>query len=226
MPRSNAGHFAQTLMLDPNGVHNYITSHPFAFGDTNDINHLILAEDRVYRDLFLQLLMGPVHLVSYSATIQLDLHNMSFLLTQGQEFHLHGADVFLHCREVFFQLFLALFILPFLAVLFSIETPLALIADVLCKYGFQTPQSTRCLHISHYSHHYYGQGLLCCHDWSLTESCSMDLSKRMGHPSLVTQKSREMDWFTGVILGPGLDFPSVAPATLMRQEPKVAMPGS
>lgn len=57
-------------------------------GDANDVDHLVLGEDRVDGDGLLQLLAGPVHLFRDGAAIQLHLHQMRLLLPDGQQTHL------------------------------------------------------------------------------------------------------------------------------------------
>jgi hypothetical protein len=63
----------------PTSDHTLIT---FTFGHTNDVNHLILLEDSINRDLFLKKFIAVVHLVSNGTTIDLNLHQVSLLLLQ------------------------------------------------------------------------------------------------------------------------------------------------
>lgn len=57
-------------------------------GDADDVDHLVLGEDRVDGDGLLQLLAGPVHLVSDGAAVELHLHQVRLLLPDGQQTHL------------------------------------------------------------------------------------------------------------------------------------------
>lgn len=57
-------------------------------GDPDDVDHLVLGEDRVDGDGLLQLLAGPVHLVGDGAAVELHLHQVRLLLPDGQQAHL------------------------------------------------------------------------------------------------------------------------------------------
>lgn len=59
-----------------------------ALGHTDDVDHLVLGEDRVDGDGLLQLLTSPVHLVSDGAAVELHLHQVRLLLPDGQQTHL------------------------------------------------------------------------------------------------------------------------------------------
>lgn len=57
-------------------------------GDTNAVNHLISREDISNRDRLLKVLTSPLYFVFNSTTIELDFHDVSFLLSVPQELHL------------------------------------------------------------------------------------------------------------------------------------------
>lgn len=65
-----------------------ITLKSFSLGDTNNVNHLILSEDRRDWNSLLQVLTGPVNLLTNSASVHLNFHHMGFLLTLTEKFHL------------------------------------------------------------------------------------------------------------------------------------------
>lgn len=60
----------------------------FALGDTNNINGFISSEDIVNWHSLLQVLTGPVYLLADGTTINLDLHNVGFLLPLSHQLHL------------------------------------------------------------------------------------------------------------------------------------------
>uniref|UniRef100_A0A3P8WZN3 Uncharacterized protein n=1 Tax=Cynoglossus semilaevis TaxID=244447 RepID=A0A3P8WZN3_CYNSE len=190
MPGTNAGNLTQTTMgltREFLGVfnskfqkQNLLTLVSMTLCDTNHINHLVLREDGIDRNSLLQLLTSPVHLVRNGATIQLHLHQVSPLLTQGKETTYlrvgNDADdlaVLLHCSKVFLKLLLSIIILPFLAVLGEslllglhpralpvfVEATLAFITDVLGKDGLERAQATGSVDVSHNSNYDHGRSL-------------------------------------------------------------------
>lgn len=60
----------------------------------------------------------------------------------------------------------------------------------------------------------------------LTEPGPVHLPHGVRHARFVAQESRQVHWFAGIILRPGLHLPSVAPAPLVGKEAQVAVPGS
>ncbi len=52
-------------------------------GDTDDVNDLILGEHSGNWDLLLKMFPGKVDLVGDASTVQLDLHDVSFLLSKN-----------------------------------------------------------------------------------------------------------------------------------------------
>ena len=49
-------------------------------GNADDVDHLILREHLLYRQSLLEVLARPVDLLTDRTTVQLNLHDMSFLL--------------------------------------------------------------------------------------------------------------------------------------------------
>uniref|UniRef100_A0A8C5GEM5 Uncharacterized protein n=1 Tax=Gouania willdenowi TaxID=441366 RepID=A0A8C5GEM5_GOUWI len=174
------------------------TFETMTFGDTNDINHLILEEDSRYRHGLLQMLFGPLH-----------LYNMSLLLLYRQETHLETQfnvnvmqRLFLHYLEILVQLFFSCLVLPSLAV-FGEGLLLALVPEPHENTLFVKSASTSCYIKLH------------------TESCAVHLPQDVSHASLVSQETREVDGQAGVIFGPGADLPSVLLTAFSGQEAHV-----
>lgn len=61
-------------------------------GDTEDIDHLVLREDRGNRDGLLEELLGPSDLVRDRATVDLDLNEVSLLLAETDELRLSVSE--------------------------------------------------------------------------------------------------------------------------------------
>ena len=84
MPGSNTGHLPQTLVSLPGQLLGVPPAghalEPVALGHSDDVHHLVLGEHRGYRDLLLEMVSGKVDLVSDGATVELNLHDVSFLL--------------------------------------------------------------------------------------------------------------------------------------------------
>lgn len=93
----------------------------FTLGNTNAVNHLILSKHRVNRDGLLQMFPCPFNFVFNGSTIDLDLHDVSFLLTLLQQLHLSVSNnpyytaVTDHFLEVLLNGLASKLILPFLA---------------------------------------------------------------------------------------------------------------
>uniref|UniRef100_A0A4W3IEB4 Uncharacterized protein n=1 Tax=Callorhinchus milii TaxID=7868 RepID=A0A4W3IEB4_CALMI len=246
MPGTDTGHLPQALMCLSGqllGVSRGLTLEAMALRDSDDVDHLVLAEHGVHRHLLLQLLSGPVDLLSDGASINLDLHNVRLLLTQGQKCYLcvgeHADDlaVFLHAGKVFLQLLLALLVLPFLTVLGEVlvETPLALVTDVLGEDSFEGAEAAGGLHVAHEPNdHHRGRlnnchrlhHLLLVHLCEETRTRSVDLTNNVGHSRLVSQERRQVDGLAGVILGEALDLAPVPAASLAGQEAQGSVTGS
>uniref|UniRef100_A0A3P8QW47 Uncharacterized protein n=1 Tax=Astatotilapia calliptera TaxID=8154 RepID=A0A3P8QW47_ASTCA len=230
MPGTDTGHL--TLK--------YLTLVSVTLSDTNDVDHLVLGENFVDNHSLLQLLTGPVHLIRDGASVHLHLHEMSFLLPQGQEqTNLCVANdtddlaVFFHGCKVFLQLLLALLILPFLAVFSEslllglvpeilVEATLALITHVLSEDCLEGAQTTRCVDVTHNTNHDHGRSLHnghCLNHFLLVHlSRSVHLPDDVSHAGLVAQEGSQVNGFAGVILGEALDLTAVTTTPLAGQK--------
>uniref|UniRef100_A0A4W4EKZ2 Uncharacterized protein n=1 Tax=Electrophorus electricus TaxID=8005 RepID=A0A4W4EKZ2_ELEEL len=241
MPGTDAGHLAQTTVSLARKFLCVPAAHPttaltlvtVTLSDANDIYHLVLVEHIVDGNGLLQLLTGPVHLLSNRAAIELDLH---------QDTHLGVCDdaddlaVLLHGSKVLLQLLLALIILPLLAVLGEgllfgldlpvlVEAPPAFVANVLSEYGLKGTQATGGLDIAHNTHHHHGGSL---HNYThgrlefifilLTGSWSINLANNMGHARLVSEEGREVNRLAGIVLREALHLAAMTAASLTGQK--------
>lgn len=98
-----------------------LTLESFALGDADAVDHFILGEDILDRDLLLKMLTGKVNLVGNGATIELDLNDVGLLLSAPEKLLLSVADdsddltILLHLGKILLNLLLAKVILPLLA---------------------------------------------------------------------------------------------------------------
>lgn len=71
-----------------------------AFGDPDDVDHLILGEDSRDWHSLLQMLLRPVHFVRDPSPVQLHLHDVGLFLTYGKQSHLEmEKHVKLHLKD-------------------------------------------------------------------------------------------------------------------------------
>jgi len=229
MPGTNTGNLTQTLvglagqlLAVPTGSDTLAT---VTLGGTDHVNHFILGKHIGDRDLLLKVLEGPVNLLWYSATIDLNLHDIGLLLPLSQHFLLSvdnnsdGGAVALHASNVTPDGQLAKAILPPLggmdegtllgSVPVLVEAPAALLSKMLSK---DSPQAARAmwglnvagntnndnrgaLQDSDGFQHFLLVGL-----GSLLVGDTGDV----GHPCLVAWEGSQMDGLLRIILGEGL----------------------
>lgn len=95
----------------------------FALSDTDAVNHLVLPEDLLNRDLLLEVLTSPINLLRNSAAVNLNFHDVGLLVAVLQDLDLsvsNDADsraVLLDLVQILIDRLLAIFIAPFLGVL-------------------------------------------------------------------------------------------------------------
>src|SRR5574339_558555 len=95
MPSTNTSHLPKTPVRltgetcnTPTSDDTFIT---FTLGHTNKVNHLIFLENSFYWNLLLKESISIVYLLSNCTTIDLDLHQVCFLLLQS--LHLGNLSV-------------------------------------------------------------------------------------------------------------------------------------
>ena len=84
MPGSDTGNLPQTLVSLPGQLLGVPPAgdalEPVALGHADDVHHLVLGEHGSHGDLLLEVVPGKVDLVGDGTAIELDLHDVSFLL--------------------------------------------------------------------------------------------------------------------------------------------------
>jgi len=208
-------------------------------GDGNDIDHLVLLQDRVDIDGLLKVLVGKVDLVGDGATVQLNLHDVSLLLTNldladlGVDNDTDDRAVLLDALELAEDGLGAVGVLLgvlgeglFLgAVPVLVEATLELLGQVLGPDSGQGAKTAGSLDVSDNTDNDHGRGLddgdgldnlLLVHLGTGTVQVADDV----GHTGLVTHEGGQVDGLGGIILGEGLSLTSVAGSALAGQEPE------
>jgi len=173
MPGSDTSNLSQTLvslarklLRVPSASHTLVT---FALGDTNSIDHLIVGKNVLNGNRFLEALASPFDLLSNSATVKLNFHQMGLLLSSSHQLHLGMGEysddgtVLLHLSQVLLDFFLADWVLPLLGVLSEglllglipvlVESSSTIFAEMLSKDGLEDAQTLRCLDVTHDTNH-------------------------------------------------------------------------
>merc|ERR1719147_675566 len=251
MPGSNTSNLPQALVRLPGQLLGVPpTRHALeamALGHSYYVYHLVLGRDSTHWNLLLKVIPGKLDLISNGATIQLNLHDVSFLLPPPQNLHLSVHDdpdhsaVLLDLLEIFLNLLLAQVISPLGAGLGEglllalgpvlVEPSLGLLANMLSPDSLEGPQTTRSLYVSNNPNSYHG--------WRLHDSDGLhnlflvhlgarpvQLPHDVSHASLVAHEAGEVHGLAGVILGEGLHLATVPLGPLLGQEPLGAVAGS
>merc|ERR1719203_770834 len=250
VPGTDTGDLAETAVSltgktgdAPTGNHTFVT---VTLGNTNGINHLVGGEDSVNGDGVLEKGNTPVDLVGDVATVDLDLHQMSLLLTKVQRADLgvsQDADnlaVLLDAVQLGLHVGVVLVTdargvagerLSLAAVPVLVKATLQLNAQVLHPHGGKGTETTGGLDVTNQTHDLHGGGLDDGHglDGLLfvdLGSGLVDLTQDVSHTGLVTQEGGQMTLLLGVILREGADATTVVGASLAGQETQGPVTGS
>merc|ERR1719243_269874 len=243
LPQTLVGLTGQLLGVPPAGH----TLEPVALGHTDDVHHLVLGEHGSHRDLLLEMVPGEVNLVGDGSSVELDLHDVSLLLSAPQDLHL-GVDedtddsaVLLHLGQVLLDLLLAEIISPLGAGLGEglllglgpvlVEPPLGLLSDMLSPDSLQGPHAARSLNVANHADGDHGRGL---DDGDgldhlllvVLGTGTIHLTDNVGHTGLVSHEASQVDLLAGIVLREGLGLAAVALGPFLGEEPLGPMTGS
>lgn len=241
MPSSDTGNLAETLvsltgeLLGAPTVSD--TLETVTLGDGDDIDHLVLLQDRVDVNGLLKVLVGEVDLVGDGTTVQLDLHDVSLLLANldladlSVDNDTDDSAVLLDALElaedglgtvgVLLGVLSEGLLLGAVPVL--VEATLELLGQVLGPDGGQRAETAGSLDVTDNTDNNHGGGLddgdglddlLLVHLGTGTVQVTDDV----GHTGLVTHEGGQVDGLGGIILGEGLGLTLVAGSTLAGQE--------
>merc|ERR1719225_462512 len=243
VPGSHTGNLPQTLVSLPRQLLGVPSAghalEPVALSHADDVHHLVLGEHSSHGNLLLEMVPGEVDLIGDGSSIELDLHDVSLLLSAPQDLHL-GVDedtddsaVLLHLGQVLLDLLLAKIISPLGAGLGEglllglgpvlVEPSLGLLSNMLSPDSLQGPHTTGGLDVSHDSNAHDGRSLdngdgldhLLLVDLG---AGSVDLPHDVGHTGLVAHEGSQVDRLGRIILGEGLDLAAVSLGPLFGEE--------
>jgi len=249
MPGSNTGYLPQTFVSFPGqflgspSEGNTIISVTASY--SNNIHHLVLGEQILHVDRLFQQRLGECDLVGDFSTVDLDLHDVSFLLLEFEEFGLgvtqnsDNSAVLGHLVEVSLDALLAILVSPLLpgssvsllltSVPVLVEASLALVADMLSEDGLEGAETAGSLDVAHYAH---------CHHWGCLDdsdgfhnllfvrsgSNSVDFTEDVSHASFMSHEGSQVTWLGLVVFREGLDFAAVTSTPFPREESKGTVP--
>jgi len=241
MPCSDTGDLAETLvcltgkLLGTPTVSD--TLETVTLGDGNNINHLILLQDRVDIDSLLKMGVSKVDLVGNGTTVQLNLHDVSLLLANldladlSVDNDTDDGAVLLDALELAENGLGTIGVLLGVlgeglllgAVPVLVEATLELLGQVLGPDGSKGAKTAGSLDVTNNTDNDHGR--------SLDDGDSLDnlllvhlgtgtvqVTNNMGHTGLVTHEGSQVDGLGGIILREGLGLSAVTGSALARQE--------
>jgi hypothetical protein len=247
MPRTNASNLAETLVGLAGQLGNVPTRdntlETVTLGNTEDVDHLVLREDRLGRHMLLEQLVAEIDLVRNGATVDLDLENVGLLLADLNLGDLSVGDntddlaMLLDLRQLLLgvlrllRLLLSvlcegLLVLGLVPVL--VEPSAELIGQMLGPDGGQGAKTARSLHIPDDSDNHHGRGL---NDGNSLDGLLLvllgtglvNITSDVRHASLVAHEGGKVARLGGIIAGELPDATLVMGATLARKEAKRTM---
>lgn len=247
VPGTDTGDLTQTLVRlarqllgTPTGGNTGVT---VTLGDSDNVDHLVLLEDRVDGEGLLEETLGELNLVGNGTTVDLDLHKVGLLLLERRladlgvgedtddgavlldalEFTVDGGAVVLGVLLGVLGEGLLLGLVPVL-----VESSLDLVAQVLSPDGREGSQATGGFDVTNQTNN--------DHRWCVNDSDGLnnlllvelgaravEVADNGGHASLVTHGSRQVDRLLGVVLGEGLHLTTVTGSPLAGQVGQRAM---
>eukprot|EP00126_Sphaerothecum_destruens_P002308 Sdes_comp15744_c0_seq2m4788 len=231
MPSSNTSNLSQTLVGFPGQFLGAPTmSNTFesmTLGDTDDINHFRVIKNSFDWNLLLKVFDSKVDFISHGTSVDLNLHNVSFLLGQLALTDLsvtnstNNRAVLFHARQFRINCFFAFSTGPLLGVFGEsfllagvpvfVKSSFTFITNVLSKHSGECSQSTRSLDVPNNSNTNHGRSLYNSdglHNFLLVRfgTGPVHFSNNVSHTSFVADESSQVTGFAGIITRKGFDF--------------------
>ena len=243
MPGSNTSDLSATSVrfalksLDCESLHHTLGS--LTLGHSNHVKALTVLKHLRHLNLLLEALLGELDLVSNGSSIELDLHDVSLVLSETKLADLSGDDdtdngaVLLNAGSVLGNWLLGSLLIS-VGILGEglllglgpvlVESSLHILVEVLGPDGGQSAETTWGHDVSNETNNFDGWGLNdrdgvypISVDELLTLTTLLDLDN-VGHTGLVSNEGSEMDLLGCVVLGEGSDATSVMSGTSHWQE--------
>jgi hypothetical protein len=250
VPSSNTSNLSETS-VSLSGKSRYTPSSNHALsavtlGSTATVEDFAFREDLTNSDLRLEQVIHIVDLLGNGTSVDLDLHDMSLLLSEVRESRHHRvADssdhraVLLHSLQLSGDLLGSLLVL--LGVLSEglslgsapvlVESSSAIRVKVLGPHGGEGSKASGSFHVTHQTHTLHGRGL---HDGNSLYSLllvelgarTVDFSHNVSHASLEGHERGEVGLLGSIISREGSHSASVVSSSLSREESQTAVSGS
>lgn len=240
MPRTNTGNLSATTMsltlehLYSPPLDN--TSSSLTLGDSDSVDELVGLEHVGDRDLLLEFGVSPVDLGSNIPTVDLDLHDVSFLEPEFEEFSLSvrentdNAAIFLDAVESLGDVLLVLSLVFGESLVLrshpvAVEPSLTGITEMLRPRRRKGLQATWSLDIPYDTNDDDGRGFEDCHGFSDLlamhfRTRSVDFTHDVSHPGLVAHEGCKMWGLRTVVLWERTNVSSLARSSLAGKEAK------
>ena len=228
MPGSNTGDLTETSMRltdesrDTESLDD--TSHTLTAGNTDSVNALGHLEDFADANLLFELGVGPVDLLGNGTTVNLDLHDVSLVLAEGELADLSGAkdannsSVLLDSVEITGEVSLGRLVLVLAVNVLGeglllgvhpvlVESALDVVVEVLGPDGGEGTESAGGLNVTNKSNDLHGGAL---NDGDGVDNILLDglltltlllVLDDVGHAGLVADEGGKVNGLRGVISG-------------------------
>lgn len=248
MPSSDTSDLSETSMglsgesLSSESLGNSGVS--LTLGDTENVNHLVLAEDLGNSDFLFEMLLGEVDLLGDVTTIDLDFEDVSLLLSEVELVQLgmgNNSDdlaVFLDSVKLALD---SLLVAPLLAVLGEglllgvhpvlVQSSLELDGQVLGPNGGQSSETSGSFDVTNDTadNNWWGfEDGTGFNDFLLVQlgSWFVDISQDVGHTSLESGEGGKVDWLGSVVLGIAPHSSSMMSSSFSGEETQTSVSGS
>ena len=216
-------------------------------GNTDGVDALGVLEDLSDADLLLKFGLGPLDLVGNGATVELDLHDVSLVLTEAELADLggtkntHDGGVLLDALKITGVVSLGVGVLVLAVNVLGeslllglhpvlVEAALDIVVEVLGEDGGEGAETARSLNVTDHTDDFHGGAL---NDGDGVDDILLDglltfttllVLDDVGHAGLVAHEGGKVNGLGGVVLGEGSDATAVMAGTPLGEVGEGALP--